>query len=561
MLLSNRLRILIYSALGIFAFIAVKVSYLQVFHRTFFQQLAEQQSTRLVKLKAERGRIIDGRGRILAEDTFSYSVWANPQEVARKEETAGTLSGLLKMESGRILQKLNASKKFLWIKRKVDYDSYQRIKEKKLTGIYVAKESIRFYSQGNVGAQVLGFVDIDSNGLEGVERAYDPYLKGHDGWTYTLRDCRGKLLPLKNQLVPARNGYDLVLNIDAQVQYWTENFLQEAIRKYRAKGGSAVVMQPSTGKIIALADFPTFDPNNAASASADAMRNRVITDTYEPGSVFKAVTLLASLNEGTFKEDDVVFCENGQYKIPGSILHDWKPYGRLTFQEAFEKSSNIGVAKIAQKLKPSVLYDYIKRLRFGEISGIDLAGEVKGLVKRPQSWSKTSPYIIPIGQEVSVTNLQIAVAFSIIANGGYVVKPQVVDRVVSKEGVTVKSFPAQIYGKPVVSAQAIARAKKILTLVVSDGTAKLAKIEGVNIAGKTGTAQKVEPGTHHYSKSKYIVSFVGFFPVERPEYVISLNVDEPAFAQYGGVICAPVFKQIAEFLLKYKNTTTAWNQL
>jgi len=537
------------------------VFYLQVFHRTFFQQLAERQSTRVINLKADRGRIIDARGRVLAEDTFSYSVWADPREVTKKEETARDLSLLVGIEPRSLRQKLQTPKRFVWVKRKIDYDLSLKIKEKKLDGIYVSKENRRFYPQGSLAAQALGFVDIDDRGLEGVESVYDAYLRGQDGWSYTLRDCRGKLLPLKDQLVPARNGYDLVLNIDAQVQYWTESFLQEAIKKYRAKGGSVVVMQPSTGKIVALANFPTFDPNNASCASADARRNRSITDFYEPGSVFKVVTLLASLNEGTFQEDDAVFCENGEYKIPGSILHDWKPYGRLTFQQAFEKSSNIGVAKIAQSLRPPVLYRYIKTLRFGEISGIDLAGEVKGLVKKPNSWSKTSPYIIPIGQEICVTNIQIATAFSIIANGGYVVKPQVVDRIVSKEGVTVKSFPVRVSAEPVVPAKTIERAKRILTKVVSDGTAKLAKIEGVNIAGKTGTAQKVEPGTHHYSKSKYIVSFVGFFPSERPEFVISVNVDEPAFAQYGGVICAPVFKNIAEFLLKYKNTTIAWNQL
>lgn len=548
-----RLRILRYSVLGIFLLIAGKVLYLQVFHRTFFQHLAEQQSTRVIKLKADRGRIIDARGRVIAEDTFSYSVWTDPREVAKKEETARDISLLVGIDPQALRRKLDTSKRFVWIKRKVDYDLYRKIKEKKLGGIYVLKENRRFYPQGSVAAQVLGFVDIDNNGLEGMERAYDAYLRGQDGWSYSLRDCRGKLLPLKNQLVPARNGYDLVLNIDAQVQYQTESFLQAAIKKYRAKGGSAVVMQPSTGKVIALVNFPTFDPNGASTASADARRNRSITDFYEPGSVFKVVTLLASLNEGTFKEDDVVFCENGEYKIPGSILHDWKPYGKLTFQQVFEKSSNIGVAKIAQALKPAVLYRYIKKLRFGEITGIDVAGEVPGIVKKPQNWSKTSSYIIPIGQEVCVTNMQIAVAFSIIANGGYVVRPQVVDRVVNREGVTIKSFPAHISAEPVVPPEVIERAKKILTRVVSDGTAKLAKIDGVDIAGKTGTAQKVEPGTHHYSKSKYIVSFVGFFPSEHPEFVIAVNVDEPAFAQYGGVICAPVFRQIAEFLLKYKN--------
>lgn len=554
MLSSVRLKIIYSLCLLIFVGIALRVFYLQVLRGTFFQNLAEEQSTRVVKLKAHRGRIFDSKRMLLAEDTYAYSVWADPLLIKNKESAARTISLLIGESSQAILKKLSVKKRFVWLKRKVDYDVYQRVQEKKLSGIFLTQENVRLYPQGPLAAQVLGFVDVDQHGLEGVELKYDQYLRGRDGWVYSLRDCKGQLLPLKNLLVPARDGYDVILNIDAQVQHWSEHFLEAAIKKYRAKGGSVVVMSPQTGRIIAMVNYPYFNPNTVAAAVPESVRNRSITDTFEPGSVFKAVTLVAALNENRFKETDRVFCENGEYKIPGSILHDFKPYGTLTFAEVFEKSSNIGVAKIANALSPAILYNYIKKFRFGEALGIDLPGEVRGLVKKPETWSKTSRFIIPIGQEVTATALQIAGAFGMIANGGYMVKPQVVDKVVSKEGVTIKKYPVYRSREPVVPTAVIERAKAVLTRVVSDGTAQAAHIDGVSIAGKTGTAQKVEPGTHHYSKSRYIVSFVGFFPAEAPEYVVVVAVDEPAYAQYGGVICAPVFKQIAEFLLKYRNT-------
>lgn len=552
-----RLRVTQIVCAGIFLAIAIRIFYVQVLSRTFFQNLSEQQSTRVIQLTGQRGNIYDRAGRLLAEDVFSYSVWADPKQIRNKENTARTLAKLLREDPTVLREKIAAPRKrFVWLKRKVDYDVYQAVQQHKLTGVYIKKEHIRFYPQGKIAAHVLGFVNIDHQGLEGVELKYDHYLKGRDGWSYTLRDCKGQLLP-KDLLVPARDGFNAFLTIDAQVQYWVEQCLEEAIKKYKAKGGSIVVMAPRTGQVVALASYPFFDPNNAYSSSADAIRNRAIADTYEPGSVFKAITLVASLKERTFNENDVLYCENGEYKIPGSILHDWKPYGKLSFAEVFEKSSNIGVAKIANALSPAILYNYIKKFRFGEATGIDLPGEVRGIVKKPERWSKTSRFIIPIGQEITSTNIQIAAAFSVIANGGYTIKPQIMDKIVSSEGVTIKEFPVNRSTEPVASAEVIHRATAILTRVVSQGTAKAAAIEGVAIAGKTGTAQKVEPGTAHYSKNRYVVSFVGFFPADQPEYVVSVSIDEPAHSQFGGVICAPVFKRIAGFLLKYRNSIQA----
>lgn len=549
-----RLRVIQIICAGIFLAIGIRIFYVQVLSRTFFQNLSEKQSTRVIQLTGQRGKIYDRTGRLLAEDIFSYSVWADPKQIKNKDDTARILSKLLREDLALLREKITAPRKrFVWLKRKVDYDAYQAVVRQKLPGVYIKKEHIRFYPQGKIAAHVLGFVNIDHHGLEGVELKYDHYLKGRDGWSYTLRDCRGQLLP-KDLLVPARDGFNAVLTIDAQIQYWAEQCLEDAIKKYQAKGGSIVIMSPNTGQIVALVSYPFFDPNNAHDSSADAIRDRAITDTYEPGSVFKAITLVASLKERTFKENEVLFCENGEYKIPGSILHDFKPYGRLTFAEVFEKSSNIGVAKIANALSPAILYNYIKKFRFGELTGVDLPGEVRGIVKKPEQWSKTSRFIIPIGQEITGTNIQIAAAFSIIANGGYSIKPQIMDRIISAEGVTIKEFPVNRSREPIVSADVMHRATAILTRVVSQGTAKAAAIEGVAIAGKTGTAQKVEPGTAHYSKNRYVVSFVGFFPADQPEYVVSVSIDEPAHSQFGGVICAPVFKRIAEFLLKYRNT-------
>jgi cell division protein FtsI (penicillin-binding protein 3) len=362
-----------------------------------------------------------------------------------------------------------------------------------------------------------------------------------------LQDSASREIILTPQIITPQEGRDIILTLDSQIQYWVENYLEETIKKFCAKEGSVIVMNALNGEILALANYPFFNPNNPKNVIPDIMRNKAICDMFEPGSVFKAVTLVAALGQNKFNDNDQIFCENGSFKIPGSTLHDWKPYGTLNFKEVFKKSSNIGVAKIANQLGRQTLYVYIKKMGFGEKTGIDLPGEVSGTVKPVSAWSNTSGYIIPIGQEIGVNLMQLVRAFAVIANGGYLVKPHVVKSIYSQT--FYKDFSYQ--PKRVISQATATHARNILVEVVNDGTGKLAAIGGVRIGGKTGTAQKYDPVIKRYSPTQYRASFIGFISDLNPPLVIGISIYEPKKSHFGGVVAAPLFKKIAEMCIKY----------
>ena len=529
--------------------ILIKLIYLQIFASSSFKKIAQKQHTYILKLSGERGKILDSQGLVLAEDIPSYSLYALPAKIRDKEELAKKLAQILEKDYSEIFRRISKDKPFVWIKRKLTKEEKEELASLKEEGLGFIEELRRFYPQKNLASHILGTVNIDNRGLEGLELKFDDYLRAKEGRAIFLRDSRGRILPLYRKLIPSRDGFNLVLNIDFQIQYFSQRFLEETVKETKAKAGEVVVLQPSTGKILALANFPDFDPNIPSEYPFSSLRNRVITDFYEPGSVFKIVTLLASLGERSELLSKKFFCENGSYKIPGSILHDWKEFSELSFEEVFKNSSNIGVAKIASILGREVLYRYIKKLRFGEITGVDLPGEVKGIVKPLSRWSKTSSFIIPIGQEIAVTLIQLARAFSVIANGGYLVRPYVVDKIVDNKGVLIKKFYPQ--RKKIFSKEVIEKAKEILFKVVEEGTGRRAKVEGMKIAGKTGTAQKIDE-KGGYSSYRYYASFVGFFPLEEPQYLIGVVIDEPKTYHYGGMVAAPLFKKIAEKVIEYK---------
>ncbi len=529
--------------------ILIKLFYLQIFASSSFKKLAQKQHTYMLKLSGERGKILDSQGLVLAEDIPSYSLYALPGKIKDRKELAKKLAQILEEDYSEIFRRVSKDKPFVWIKRKLTKDEKEELTLLEEEGLGFIEELRRFYPQKNLASHILGIVNIDNKGLEGLELKFDEYLRPKEGRAMLLRDSRGKILPLYKELIPPRLGFNLVLNIDFQIQYFSQRFLEETIKETKAKAGEVLVLQPWTGKILALANFPDFDPNAPSGYPSSSLRNRVITDFYEPGSVFKIVTLLASLSEKPELLSKKFFCENGSYKIPGSILHDWKKFSELSFKDVFKNSSNIGVAKIANILGREVLYKYIKKLGFGEITGVDLPGEVKGIVKPLSRWSKTSSFIIPIGQEVAVTLIQLARAFSVIANGGYLIRPYVVDKIVDNKGVLIKKFYPQ--RKKVFPKEVIEKAKEILFKVVEEGTGEKAKVEGVKIAGKTGTSQKIDE-KGGYSSSRYYASFVGFFPLEEPQYLIAVVIDEPKTYHYGGMVAAPLFKKIAEKIIEYK---------
>jgi len=504
-------------------------------------------------LYPQRGMIYDTNMRILALSFKVFSIYANPTQIKDKEETALKLASALGVNKDKIRQRINKKKMFVWIKRMISDNDAESIKALKLKGVKLLKENKRYYPNAELGAQVLGFTDIDGRGLEGIEHYYDQYLKGKPGRRSLLRDAKQRRLSaFEFEFVPAVDGYNLVLNIDLVMQHIVEEQMELAYKKYNAKSAAVVVMNPENGEIYAIANSPNYDPNFLNNTTPEQRRNRAICDFFEPGSTFKIITACAALEEKVVSPDDEFFCENGSYTVSaGHTLHDHKAYGTLTFVEIIEKSSNIGMAKIGKELGQELLYEYIKKFGFGSLTGIDLPGETSGLAWPVNKWSKLSITSIPMGQEICVSVLQMARAMCVIANGGYLVKPHIVGEIIDNHKQTIKKPEFEKYER-IISGQTAETMRKILKGVVDKGTGRRAKIEGYSVAGKTGTAQKVIPKVG-YSHTKFIASFIGFVPVESPRFVIAVVFDEPKPQHYGGLVCAPVFKNIAEQLLKYKN--------
>lgn len=543
--------------LSLFIFI-FKLATIFLFQSNYLTKLASKQHNIYVELPPQRGIIYDRRLKPLAVNTRSYSLFAVPIEIKDKKKVANILSGLLRLDEDFILKRISSKKHFVWLERKLPDRLAKEIRQLNIEGLFFLKENRRSYPNGTLASHVLGFTDIDNIGLEGVELFCDSYLKGKPGYAFFVRDARQKSLRLEDSDRLPIDGYDIVLTIDQVIQYIAEEALDEAFKKFNAKGASVIVMNPYTGEILALANRKTFDPNNPQGFSTEARRNRAVCDFFEPGSVFKIITACAALEAKIFKEDDKIFCENGSYKVANHILHDHRPHGLLTFSEVFEKSSNIGVTKIAQTVGLKNIYNYAQLFGFGSLTGIELSGETKGMLKPLSSYSKTSIGAVPIGQEVCVTALQLACAISTVANGGLYARPYLIKKVKDKYDEAIKETKPEFLRR-VISQDTSDRLKIILANVVEKGTGTLAKSRDYKFAGKTGTAQKIEPNGG-YSHSRFYASFIGFAPVENPKLAIVVILDEP-YPYYGGVVSAPVFKKIAEESLRYIETEERLNNL
>ncbi|MBP7215702.1 MAG: penicillin-binding protein [Candidatus Omnitrophica bacterium] len=532
----------------------LRLFYVQFFRSRYLADLAKKQHNLFVELEPVRGTIFDTNDKPQALNITVDSLFAAPNEIpnSEKESMVRKLAPILNLDQAFLRERLNRDKSFIWIARKITPQQSDAIRNLKLKGLGFIKESKRCYPNGYLTSQVIGFAGLDNKGLEGLEMGYDKYLRGEPGYALFLRDARQKRLDLWEKMVLPKNGYDVVLTIDEVLQYIAERELDKAFRLYRAKAASIVIMDPHTGAILAMANRPTFDLNNFSGIDKEKIRNRSVCDLFEPGSVFKIVTLAAALEEGKVHESDRFFCENGAFKVATHVLHDHRPHGWLTFQEVIEQSSNIGTMKVAQILGEDTLYRYIKAFGFGAKSGLDVPGEISGIAKDPRSWSKISISAIPMGQEVGVTALQLVNAVSVIANGGQLMKPYIVKEIRDKSMEVIKSFPPTMVHK-VISVEAASRARKILTGVVTKGTGKLAKPNNLEVAGKTGTAQKLE-ASGAYSHDKYIASFIGFAPADDPVIAIAVVVDEPRPYYFGGVVSAPVFKNVAQDAVRYLQT-------
>lgn len=550
---NSRLYVVFLSFVLANACLLARLIYVQVIKSSELKAYARQQHSIYTEIAPLRGNIFDKNFKPLAVNRSCYSVFATNEFCGT--EHLSTLAFLLDLTEDNLRAKLGSLKNFAWLKRKVGPEISEKIKELNILGIGQLREDKRFYPNGSFASHILGFTDVDNRGLEGVELFCDSYLAGVKGWRQAHRDAkRREVICWGYKSILASDGYDVVLTIDSVIQNIVERQMRQAVHKYKASSATAIVLEPKSGEILALYNYPDYDLNNFGNSRADVRRNLAITDIFEPGSSFKFVTAAAALEENLVRLEDKFFCEWGKYRTGGRVLHDYKPYGELSFAEVVEYSSNIGMAKVAQLLGKDTLYAYIEKFGFGEYTGIDLPGEVPGIVRTPAQWSGTSISSIPMGQEVAVTPIQLISAISAVANDGIMVKPKILKSVQSKDGEIIKSYPSQEVRR-VISTETAQSLKEILVGAVEKGTGKMAKVPGYKTAGKTGTAQKTRPEGGYY-KGKYVSSFIGFVPASQPLISILVVLNEPYPRYFGGTVCAPVFREIATEALRYLEVST-----
>jgi len=545
-------RILILFVVGVSCFLLLlsRLAYLQFFHPRNLEETAKRQSQLIKELPPFRGKILDRNHEELALDVRLYSLGANARRIPFPEVVADQLAPILDLDKAYLMERLSRDKSFVWVARKLSKEKTEAVKALNIRELEFRPEWKRIYPNKTVASQVVGFTGLDHYGLEGAEYWFDSFLKGIPGWKSTLKDAKQRELVARQQdYVMPVDGYDVVLSMDVVIQHWADKYLTETCDKYNAMAGSLIVMDAETGDVLALANYPSFDPNQVAHSDANARRNRSITDMYEPGSVFKIFTLSTALENSVVKPDDEVFCEYGSYRTGGRVLHDAHPYGRLTVADVISKSSNIGTAKIAKKIGPDRLYQMMKRFGFGEKTHIDLPGEISGLITHPQHWSAPSLSSVAMGQEVGVTAIQLASAVNAIINDGLLVKPRMVLEVRGENGQMIKAYPPVVQRR-VISKETAQAVQEIMMKVVEEGTGRRARIRGVNIGGKTGTAQKLEPDGA-YSHDHFIASFAGFVENNDQKITIVVSIDDPSPQYYGGTVAAPLFRKIAEKIIEY----------
>jgi cell division protein FtsI (penicillin-binding protein 3) len=536
-----------------FAVIVFRLVGLMVMDHDRLSKRAAQQYNQERTLKPQRGFIWDRQMREMAANIEMDSLYAVPSKIEDTRNLTRELAPFInvssKMLNRTLLKKRNRD--FIWLERKMDAKRAERVSElsSRIKGIGFLQESKRYYPKGHTASHIVGFTNIDNKGIAGLELKYDEYLKGERKSVSVNRDARGNDLAEDiNEGIPGNN---LILTIDEGMQYIVERELSHAIKEWEAKAAVAIMMDPMTGEILAMANRPTYDPNDAGKSHVHARRNRAITDLYEPGSTFKTVLAAAALEEGVVELDEMFDVSKGYIVVGGKAVRDVHKNDTLTFQEIIQRSSNVGAVQVGQLLGKETYYDYIKKFGFGEKSGIDYPGEVKGILRKTDKWSGTSLAALSIGQEIGSTPLQILRAYAAIANNGVLMKPYIVSDIMSPEGEVIKRVTPEVE-RQVVSMETAETVREILKMVVEEGgTARKAYIKGNLVAGKTGTAQVFDPKEGRYSKDRYISSFVGFAPADEPKLALIVVVYEPKGKAYGGIVAAPVFKNIIEHTFAY----------
>ncbi|MFA9469360.1 MAG: penicillin-binding protein [Deltaproteobacteria bacterium] len=545
--------------------VIVRAFHVQIATGDRLREMAEDQHLRHLRVSPRRGAIYDRHGAELAVSADVDSVYANPRRLKAMEQdpqiVARRIAKVLDVDYERLAKRLAADRYFVWIERQVTPNEATRIRELDIPGIELMTEARRYYPNRHLAAHLLGFADIDGRGIEGIELAYEDRLRGSDRRVEAIRDRRGHVV-FADDMEDDRTiqGQSVVLTIDKAIQHIAERELALGVRTFEARGGSVVVMDPSSGEILALANYPPFNPNEPSKHPIAHRRNRAVVDRFEPGSTVKPFTMAAALASGAVKPNQSINCENGVTRLGGRLLHDAHPYEWLTPTQILAYSSNIGIAKIALDLGKKDLYRGFRRFGFGEPTGLGVPGETAGILRHYRRWYEIDTAAVSFGQGMSVTNVQLATAMSAIANGGRLMQPMLVRRMSDGHGAIIEE------NKPRVRRQVVPRrvAKlvgQMLTAVTEPGgTAMEAAVDGYLVAGKTGTAQKADYVHGGYAKDKWLASFIGFAPADRPSVVISVVIDEPVIAHYGGTVAGPVFRRIAEVTLRHMGITPEGRQ-
>ncbi len=534
------------------AVILGRAAYLQIIRGPGLSQKASGQYAKTIHTVGKRGTIYDTQMRELAVSVESLSLAANPRLIDNPQQTARALAPVLKMKTRKVRDRLEADRHFVWVKRQITPRQVKAVKAMQIAGLEFIPEHSRYYPNRGLAAQLIGFTGIDGTGLEGIEYQFNAELMGRQQIFTVLKDAFGRGFETPDDIVRRDSGNNVVLTIDRTIQHVAERSLQGAVTSRRARSGLAVVMAPATGDILALAHYPFFNPNNFRNFSREIRRNRAVTDAFEPGSTLKLFSVAAALESGCCTPHTIFYCENGRYRIGTNVVHDTDKHGWLSLQRIVKFSSNIGAVKIGETIGPEKLHRTLSDFGFGRNTGLRFPGETSGRLAPANRWTRFDVAAVSFGQGVSVSALQLTAAVAAIANGGVLMKPRVVRAITDARGRRVREFEPQAASR-VISPQTAAHISRMMELVIAEGgTGTQAGLEGYSAGGKTGTAQKIgASGT--YAEDLYVSSFAGFAPLGNPRLAILVVLDEPREGYYGGVVAAPVFRQIAQEVLSYLN--------
>ncbi|MGD9686208.1 MAG: peptidoglycan D,D-transpeptidase FtsI family protein, partial [Desulfobacter sp.] len=525
---------------------------IQILQGKALKKKAENTYVRRITIQGDRGLILDRNSNKLGASTEAPDITADPTQIANVRQAAGQLVQIIGGSQAEIEKKLSQKRRFALLASRVAPHRADEVKKLNIVGIYIQDNSKRFYPNRSLAAQVIGFTGKDDHGLEGLEFSYNDFLEGLTLKTEEYRDGQGTVLDTGKKKREGLKGSTIVLTLDKKIQFFSEQALEQAVKEHRGTSGMALVMQPATGELLAVAHYPEFNPNNYGDFSRKRYRNRAVADPFEPGSIMKVITVAAAIERG-MPATTIINCEKGRYRIGRSVIHDTHPYDYLTPSQIVKVSSNIGAAKIAQDVGPKAMYYYLNAFGFGTKTGINCSAESSGVLLPLNRWTNIDAVAMSFGQGMSVTALQLVSAVSAIANGGKLMKPMLVKKILSNSGEIIQD------NKPCVIRQAIsAKTAGIIkemmsTVVEEDGTGTKAAIPSYRVCGKTSTAQKADKETKRYSHSKFTAAFAGFAPFDNPALAILVVVDEPRQNHYGGIVAAPAFKDIMARSFNYLN--------